>query len=496
MLIRTCQASWAYGGITLPRAIRTLHVRRWVTIPPRWRSRVPEPNTRHRQAPGAKASCRSSRGCNPRRGLEPSASAMPRAFGEQQCTAPSAHHQGVFLHPAAGAHAGHAVGADHALLAGLRDDAALDFNHFALNGRLGLQDLYRTAETTGPTPDRRGTSLHAYNSENVHVSVASGRRAAAAAADALLRCARQPGVKQELICKWIDRHQSPGKPCSRTFGSMYELVGHVSVEHVGGPEQSSHVCFWERCPREGKAFKAKYKLINHIRVHTGEKPFPCPFPGCGKVFARSENLKIHKRTHTGQFTTTLPACLPAPAIIIMLLGSPRVLPQLCYTDKLVQNCPFIRRGVLTVSRQGEKPFKCEFAGCDRKFANSSDRKKHSHVHTSDKPYYCKVQGCNKSYTHPSSLRKHMKVHFSTSPPPSPDKPPLRSSCGSLGESLSPTSGPPRGLSDILSPKLTNISEWYVCQGSAAPSVLCTPPSDTLTSDSEDSFKNSDLRTIF
>ena len=59
---------------------------------------------------------------------------------------------------------------------------------------------------------------------------------------------------------------------------------------------------------------------------------------------------------------------------------------------------------------GEKPFKCEFDGCDRRFANSSDRKKHSHVHTSDKPYNCKVRGCDKSYTHPSSLRKHMKVH--------------------------------------------------------------------------------------
>lgn len=61
------------------------------------------------------------------------------------------------------------------------------------------------------------------------------------------------------------------------------------------------------------------------------------------------------------------------------------------------------------SLPGEKPFKCEFEGCDRRFANSSDRKKHSHVHTSDKPYNCKVRGCDKSYTHPSSLRKHMKV---------------------------------------------------------------------------------------
>ena len=60
---------------------------------------------------------------------------------------------------------------------------------------------------------------------------------------------------------------------------------------------------------------------------------------------------------------------------------------------------------------GEKPFRCEFNGCERRFANSSDRKKHSHVHTSDKPYNCRTPGCDKSYTHPSSLRKHMKVRL-------------------------------------------------------------------------------------
>lgn len=66
--------------------------------------------------------------------------------------------------------------------------------------------------------------------------------------------------------------------------------------------------------------------------------------------------------------------------------------------------------VVVLFPPGEKPFQCEFEGCDRRFANSSDRKKHMHVHTSDKPYLCKM--CDKSYTHPSSLRKHMKVNTS------------------------------------------------------------------------------------
>ena len=172
-----------------------------------------------------------------------------------------------------------------------------------------------------------------------------------------------------MTCEWIDPQNYPkNKICGKQFTSMHDIVRHINDEHVSQNDSPLHVCFWRNCGRSGLPFKAKYKLVNHIRVHTGEKPFPCLFPGCGKLFARSENLKIHKRTHTG-----------------------------------------------------EKPFVCEFPGCDRRFANSSDRKKHSHVHTSDKPYNCKYQGCSKSYTHPSSLRKHMKLHgTSPSPPPLPE----------------------------------------------------------------------------
>ncbi|KAH9286303.1 Zinc finger protein ZIC 4 [Echinococcus granulosus] len=161
----------------------------------------------------------------------------------------------------------------------------------------------------------------------------------------------------EHVCQWTEDEGCVRKICGLRFHTIGEMVNHLTMDHVGGPERVDHTCYWHNCSRQGRAFKAKYKLINHIRVHTGEKPFNCPFPGCYKVFARAENLKIHKRTHTG-----------------------------------------------------EKPFLCEFVGCNRRFANSSDRKKHMHAHWNEKPYSCRYRGCSKSYSHPSSLRKHMRVH--------------------------------------------------------------------------------------
>ncbi|KAK3090792.1 hypothetical protein FSP39_014655 [Pinctada imbricata] len=156
------------------------------------------------------------------------------------------------------------------------------------------------------------------------------------------------GEKQN-ICKWID--------CNQLFKEQDELVRHIEKAHIDQRKGEDFTCFWSGCQRRYKPFNARYKLLIHMRVHSGEKPNKCTFEGCNKAFSRLENLKIHLRSHTG-----------------------------------------------------ERPYICQHAGCTKAFSNSSDRAKHQRTHLDTKPYACQVPGCTKRYTDPSSLRKHVKNH--------------------------------------------------------------------------------------
>ena len=155
--------------------------------------------------------------------------------------------------------------------------------------------------------------------------------------------------------KWT--HKCPHAGCTRTFITASDVADHVKHRHTGGAKP--FVC--AHCDR---VFKSKSILVEHVRVHTGERPFACPRPGCGKRFKQSGDLTHHIRTHDG-----------------------------------------IRR------------YPCPIPGCSKSFAVRIHLEGHLNVHNGVRPFACEL--CDKAFTLKSFLRRHVRIKHRV--PPSPPR---------------------------------------------------------------------------
>lgn len=177
---------------------------------------------------------------------------------------------------------------------------------------------------------------------------------------------------------------------------------HILQQHIHSIKKSKDKRF--SCEYCGRKFASSSNLVVHRRTHTLEKPYKCLI--CNKSFSQSTYMRYHEKIHTGMQPMQCPICGRN-----FRTNSKLNFHIKCHSNETTK-CSICSKELKThrlklhirnVHENEHRPYKCTV--CLQAFKTAKTLRTHSYRHSGEKKYECRLH-CKEMFFSSASRRAH------------------------------------------------------------------------------------------